>query len=295
MAGPVTFRRILCPVDFSTCSRDALRYGAEIARRTGGTLTVLFVNDPLLGPAAAAAGYNVRKLAQETTTELQRFVKRSLNGSTSGATIATALGHAAPEILNTARQLDADLIVMGSRGLGAPAKWIAGSTTERVLRTTPVPVLIIPCRPRSRARQPLRTWPGPRTVVAVDVPDTKAAEVRAAIAVADSFSSTPIFLHVLPDPSLPPWLSAGGRKSHPQRVRSARQALSRLTGPSAGALEIAVGRLSDQIIAAGDRLKAGLIIMTLKRSTSPFGPRRGVITYQVLCRHTVPVLALPSQ
>ena len=48
MASPMTFRRILCPVDFSACSRAALRYAAALARRQEGELTVLFVNDPEL-------------------------------------------------------------------------------------------------------------------------------------------------------------------------------------------------------------------------------------------------------
>src|SRR5204862_4325930 len=124
----LTFRRILCPVDFSACSRAALRYAAAVAERQEGELAVLFVNDPLLASAAAAAAYNVRKLAEETKTELQTFVTRALGRDAIRVNIVTTLGHPAAEILKTAKNRKTDLIVMGSRGLTAPAKWFAGST-----------------------------------------------------------------------------------------------------------------------------------------------------------------------
>ncbi len=294
MARRSSFRNILCPIDFSSGSREAVRYGAELARRANGTLTILFVNDPLLGPAAAAAGYDLHALEANTTAELRRFVKRILGAGASSATLATAYGHAVPEILKAARRVEADLIVMGSRGLTAPAKWFSGSTTERVLRKTAVPVLVVPAVRGSAHRKPLGAWPGGRVLIPIDVADASAADVRAAIAAATGLGSTPVLLHVLEESALPPWLTVERNQTDRARTQKSRDALKRLLGRAPGTIEVAIGRPSDQIVAMAAQKKAGLVVMTLKRSPSRFGPRRGVVTYQVLCRDAAPVLALPG-
>ena len=142
-----TFRSILCPIDFSAPSRTALRCAAGLAEASDGRVTALFVNDPLLGTAAAAAAYDTAAMARSTDAELKRFVQRALKGTrlpASSIRFAVTLGKAAPEIVKAARELNADLIVMGTRGLGGASRLLLGSTTEHVLRKAGVPVLAVP-------------------------------------------------------------------------------------------------------------------------------------------------------
>jgi nucleotide-binding universal stress UspA family protein len=56
------FRHILCPVDFSRDSRNALRQASALAGLYGGKLTVLTVNDPMLAAALAAATHDPWRL-----------------------------------------------------------------------------------------------------------------------------------------------------------------------------------------------------------------------------------------
>ena len=72
------FRSILCPVDFSAQSGDAIRQAAHVARRSGGRLTVLFAYDPVLLAAAAAVYRRRREFVQRTQVELEQFVRRSI-------------------------------------------------------------------------------------------------------------------------------------------------------------------------------------------------------------------------
>ena len=70
------FQSVLCPVDFSPSSRTILQHAAAIVERTGGRLTLLYVDDPLLA-AAAAAGYDRRALLKTGTSELRRLLKKA--------------------------------------------------------------------------------------------------------------------------------------------------------------------------------------------------------------------------
>ena len=94
-----TFHSILCPIDFSASSRAALRYGAALARRSCGSLVVLFVNDPLL-VAAAAAAHDARAPARGER-ELRLFVTKALGPAPNvpSITFESVVGSAAAAIL----------------------------------------------------------------------------------------------------------------------------------------------------------------------------------------------------
>ncbi len=288
-AGPAVFRHILCPIDFSRHSRTALRYAAELAERRGSRLTVLFVNDPLLDAAAAAAAYDTKRMAADTLIQMRRFVTSA--GIAVDVSLATAEGHAAPAILKTTRRAGADLIVMGSHGLSGPRKWLIGSATEQVLRRSAVPVLIVPHR-LSKAES--RLGPGARVVVAVDLADYTAADVRAVREVLTAFDAKPLFLHVMRPTRVPGWFKAADTMAADAgRARAALEKLARGAGAQ-GECQLVIGDPADEIAAAAASAKARLIVLKLRRSPGPFGPRRGSITYGVACRGVAPVLAIPE-
>jgi nucleotide-binding universal stress UspA family protein len=135
---------IVCGVDFSRASAEALRRAAQIARRHGRSLVALFVEDPVLA-AAARAAHDRRGARATTAAALQRFVDRSLRRSRKPRVApAIAIGVPAVEILKAARRHHADLVVLGTRGTGRAASFLLGSTAESVLRRTRIPVLAVP-------------------------------------------------------------------------------------------------------------------------------------------------------
>jgi nucleotide-binding universal stress UspA family protein len=137
------FRHVLCAVDFSRESRAALRAAASIVRTSRGRLTVLFVNDPLLVSAGAAA-HDTRASQPSSLATLQRFVARVLSASIPVAVTRVAAGDACDQILKRARRDHADLVVIGTRGRGRIDRLLLGSTAEGVLRRTRIPVLAVP-------------------------------------------------------------------------------------------------------------------------------------------------------
>jgi nucleotide-binding universal stress UspA family protein len=153
--SPRVFRAILCPVDFSPNSRDALRYAAMLARLTDARLVVVHVTDPLL-VAAASSRRAAADVLLATERDLRRFVNQALRTSSpqSDLQVLAIGGKAARAIAATAEQHGCQLIVMGYRGIGRASRLLFGSTTEGVLRLSSVPVVAVP--PSGRRRGGLR-------------------------------------------------------------------------------------------------------------------------------------------
>ena len=139
------FKSILCPVDFSEHSERALGYAIALAERTGAHLTIMTAVDPFLEAASSAAGHG-DALMRQTQDELQQMLSGiGASGKlTKAPAIAVVKGDAGKEILNQIVECGADLVVMGTQGLGGAKRMMFGSTTESVLRESQVPVLAVP-------------------------------------------------------------------------------------------------------------------------------------------------------
>ncbi|MBI3403496.1 MAG: universal stress protein [Acidobacteria bacterium] len=144
-------RSFVCGVDFSRHSRPALRCAAALASVAGARLTVLFVDDPLLVAAEARQGRNGESRGRrKTRAALARFVTTSLKGAADGVRCATAVGQAGPGIVRFVRRQKADLVIVGTRGIGGARALLFGSTTNYVVRHVRIPVLVVPA-PRPSA------------------------------------------------------------------------------------------------------------------------------------------------
>jgi len=139
------FTNILCPVDFSADSERALAAALALARATHGHLTLLTVVDPLLSAGAEAAGAD-EALDEQTQRELQQLLERATPGMppASVPAVSVRVGTPAKEILAQADDCNADVIVMGMRGLGGAQKLLLGSTSHHVLERATVPVIVVP-------------------------------------------------------------------------------------------------------------------------------------------------------
>ena len=141
-----SMRRILCPVDFSNSSQEALRYAAAIAEEAHASLTVLHVLElpPDLSEYADAMGLmQYRELRfQHARSQLSHTVKAAVP-ATCKADELVLVGKAHPEILRVAADQTADLIAMGVRGRGTADLMFFGSTTNHVIREAQCPVLTL--------------------------------------------------------------------------------------------------------------------------------------------------------
>lgn len=141
----VRFSRILCPIDGSAASADAVSYAVSLARETDGHLTLLYVVEPVppVGEFGSLDAGDFRRLGEtHAKAVLQAAVTPEVRA---WCTVeeAVAFGKASEGILATAKSHAADVIVMGVRGRGAIDVLAFGSTTNAVIRRATCPVLAV--------------------------------------------------------------------------------------------------------------------------------------------------------
>jgi nucleotide-binding universal stress UspA family protein len=290
---------VLCPIDFSEACCGALRYGATIAEHFQSELVIATVNDPLLADAAAmTAGEG--HLAHETKHELERFYRDTFADRplpVPHPRFEAVVGNPALEILALAGRTHADLIVMSSRGDSGVRKMFFGSTAERVLRETTVPVLVTP--PDGIGPAHLGDIPKliHRILVPLDLSAASDGQARVAKAIAGALGVPIVLLHVVePLRSSRPGLRTMPSISGERRSRAEEMLASVVEGLSPWQRVeslVAFGEPSEEIAKIAHDRDAGLIVMGLHASTIRGGPRMGSVTYRVLCLARVPVFALP--
>lgn len=295
MSGP----SILCPIDFSDASRSALRHASALAEHFGSQLVVMTVNDTLLAEAAAM-NTSVTAVKDDTLAALRHFFGETVDRCLKGVSVVfeAPTGKAHEQILDCARAHRVDLIVISSHGLTGFRKMFFGSTTERVLRETPVPVLIVPGNQRGPESVAEAVASIKRILAPVLVPGANKAQLAFVRGLSDALKIPTLLLHVVePVRSVLPhserYLAAVERERRARAEGALEQIAEELGGGRTEAL-IAYGEPAEEIVkVAGDR-KAGLIVMTLVGSALE-GPRIGSVTYRVLSATGRMVLALPPK
>jgi len=137
------YDRILVAVDHSEISDRAVLAARDLAVLSKGEVWVLHLREREIG---AKTGVLV---PDETTDEANAQVAASVEVLTQAGVKAhgevrnTIFGYAAREIVNDAIQVDADVIVMGSRGRGDIAGLLLGSTAHKVIHLSDRPVLVV--------------------------------------------------------------------------------------------------------------------------------------------------------
>lgn len=136
-------RKILITTDFSETSQTAFDLAQQVAEKFDGAITLLHVQELHLPPLVyESAGTGVGQIEREHR-ELAESRLRELAQRLGAADHAVVLGTPHVEIVRFAKEHDVDLIVMATHGRGFFSHAILGSTTERVVRHAPCPVLTV--------------------------------------------------------------------------------------------------------------------------------------------------------
>jgi nucleotide-binding universal stress UspA family protein len=260
----IDINRILCPVDFSPFSEQALRYAMTLAARYRARLQVAHVM-PLLPPSSVnALAAASRRLSKKNLTALIDRC-RAAGTDVSAALIESA--EPAARILELAESFDADLIVTGSHGRTGYRRVLLGSVVETLLHRSPRPMLTIP----SHLDAPAETAASfSRIVCAVDFAHASLNALAQALAIAEEADAQLTALHVieippeLQHPPQPPNYDVAGIRAEAEAACRARlQALIPKPARDYCTIDVAVleGGVSRQILRLAADRQADLIVL----------------------------------
>jgi universal stress protein A len=145
VVSSLKLKRIVVPTDFSQPALKAIKYAAQFAGSSGGTIYLLNVieravlsNDfqafPLVLPERELGKICKEALLSLAATEIEELIP---------VEVAIRAGKPYLEIVNFARETDADLIVMATHGRSGLKHVLLGSTAELVIRHASCPVFVV--------------------------------------------------------------------------------------------------------------------------------------------------------
>ena len=195
-------RRILVPIDFSPESEKTLRFAKVFGARFGATLQLIYVVAP---PPSFPSGQGMLPLAffekRIVAGALKRLKKLaaeySLPPRPNRCTVR--VGVAADKINEIAREMGADLVAISTRGYTGLKHFFLGSTTGRVVRSAPCPVLVVRDREHLSARRSARRGRTPlqfqKILVPLDFSECSRLGLDYALGFAREFRASLVLFH----------------------------------------------------------------------------------------------------
>jgi len=139
-------KTILVPTDLSDGAEEALDFALELAGRLGATVHLLnVIGIPALGVpelGVALTSNVIDGMVRDNQVALEKLADRKRGGAPIGEVLLRT-GDARDAICQAAKEVHADLIVMGTHGRRGVTRALLGSVTESVIRQSPCPVLTV--------------------------------------------------------------------------------------------------------------------------------------------------------
>jgi nucleotide-binding universal stress UspA family protein len=281
--------RILLPTDGSKDAVRAAEAASDLAKRCGAELHVVHVWHDVRGFAHDFVKRELRRQGQEILDEQVKRIKAS-GGEVTKAYLRR--GRTSNEVITLSKEIDADLLVVGSRGLGTVRRILMGSQSEEIVHHAQVPVLVL-----TGAED---FWPPGRIVVGEDFSDDarKAGELAAAIGKLYGAEGLLVYSH--PDlPEVPP----GEARSAVQNLTEMRERDKSMLEERASELEEILGRRpeirisggypANVLLEASQEVQPSLVAVGSRGLAGLIRTRLGSVSTKVVTAARAPVLVYP--
>ena len=281
--------RILLPTDGSEDAVRATEAASDLAKRSGAELHVVHVWHDVRGFAHDFVKRELKRQGQEILDEQVERIRAS------GGEVAKAYirkGRTSNEVIALCKEIDAGLLVVGSRGLGTVQRILMGSQSEEIVHHAQVPVLVL-----TGAED---FWPPAQIVVGEDFSDDarKAGELAAGIGKLYDAEGLLVYSH--PDlPEVPP----GAARSAAENLTEMRERDEGMLEDRAGALEeilgsrpqtrISGGYPANVLLEASQDVRPSLVAVGSRGLTGIMRTRLGSVSTKVVTAAQGPVLVYP--
>jgi nucleotide-binding universal stress UspA family protein len=277
-------RDIVCGVDLPSGSTGATLTAAALARALVGRAVLAHVMDPTPGPPEGG----LPSLRRARHLGRLRAIAEALE-LPYGTTVDVLAGEPAHELLKAATERDAELIVLGSRGLLEAGSARRGGMADALMRAAPCPVVVVP--PHATVAPDIRT-----IVCAVEGSRTDVDLLRLVGDLARRLSATVRAVHSFSRRATPPGIEVSApfeteqRDAPGDRLRQAIAEAAVDARPSVLALPPA-----QALIRAAEEEGAGLIAVASQARGRLDPVLLGSLSLQLAAKAPVPVLVLPPR
>ena len=193
------YRTILVPLDGSRFAEAAVPLARAIAERSGAELHLVMVHHSVV-PGGIPEGFSV--YAEESRKAEQEYLSRAPERLVPGSIVRTSTtfldGPVAEALTELALEKGPDLVVMTTHGRGAFSHLWVGSVADRLIRSLPMPILLIRPDPDDTSAGPAPT--PKRIAVAVDRSGFGEAVLEPARELASLFEAELVLLHIVHPP-----------------------------------------------------------------------------------------------
>ena len=214
------FKRILCPVDFSPASLRAFDLAVQLASMHGGRVHVLHVIPRIVASLLDIPITTSRWTAAQEEKAKHEFPKLTERARKHGisATTEIKIGDIDIQILKAAKETKADLLAMGTHGRRGFERWALGSVAERMLRYSPIPVLLTASTGKRAAPGTIR-----KILMPTDFSQGVTEAIGYGVEIAVQAGASILLLHVIQDRS-----AAVDWKSFPEQTAAIQRKLEQL-------------------------------------------------------------------
>ncbi len=234
--------KILLATNGSDDAVLAAQAAADLSRETGSELHVVHAWQADFSGAYAVAtpGTRSRWCEQQAEVLLAEQVERIEDAGGEAKEAHLRQGRTADEIVGLANELNAGLVVMGSRGLGRVKRLVLGSISEGVVHAASRPVLLL--------RGGAQAWPPARIVIGADFSEESLKAAMLATSIGALFGARALLVHAYPLLELAQKSRVSGATETDEEVRAIHKVLELL----AIKLERVLGRDPETKMVAGD-------------------------------------------
>jgi len=288
----ITLKTIVLPVDFSTRAASTAAHARILAKQYGATIVVLHVMRPFqlavegvdVPSAALTDWYTLQKpLLENQLAEFTRTYLKDCNVKT-----VFREGEPSAEIIRTANEENADLIMLPTQGYGPFRRFLLGSVTARVLSDSHIPVITdahieVPTGEAEIIKS---------IVVAVDLDDRAANLIAAGNNIAKAFGAELHVVHASPDDGagVAHYMDSTWR-TEVAHLLKARFEESVKEAAATAKVHVIPGEAAKVIRQVAEEVNANLVILGRHLDKSFFGRLR-THSYAIVRESPCPVLSL---
>ena len=282
MSFATGLKTIVVATDLKGRSEAALEYARKLAGAYGARIVLAHGVDPMEYAAVdAVPGRVLSGLPEEARATLDQLAAELIReGIHSHSEIRQ--GAVAQMLVDVARQYDAGLIVVGTKGNQGAGPVVVGAIAEQLVRLAPCPVLAVAADWNAGTFRPV---PGGPVLLAMERNESMPAAVATAYSLAQTFERTLVVLHARTAAEASAFLNPGATTLEEFGIKP--------EGPSPVRFVVKDGNPADAIVEAIAQYHPSILVAVVKRASETPGPHG--TAFALLARSRVPVLCIPPE